>query len=104
MLQALIIPVIVLFLPMRYWTIVAPLTFMTVTSVINHSNVEIYPKGFHMHWLSKWFIGATRHSPHHTQYKTSYGLYFTCWDKWMKTKSKQYFPNLEHTSKFHPSS
>ena len=99
LLQSLIIPVIVLFLPMHYWTIVALLTFMTITSAINHSNVEIYPKGFHKHWLGKWFIGATHHSLHHTQYKYNFGLYFTFWDKLMRTESEKYESNFEkHTS------
>lgn len=97
-LQSLIIPVIVLFLPMHYWTIVALLTFMTVTSAINHSNVEIYPKGFYKHWLGKWMIGATHHSLHHTQYRFNFGLYFTFWDKLMKTESEKYISNFEkHT-------
>ncbi|WP_273275176.1 sterol desaturase family protein [Roseivirga sp.] len=98
-LQSLIIPVIVLFLPMHYWTIVTLLTFMTLTSAINHSNVEIYPKGFYKHWLGKWFIGATHHSLHHTQYRYNFGLYFTFWDKWMKTESAKYEGNFEkHTN------
>lgn len=94
-LQSLVIPVIILFLPMHYWTIVALLTFMTITSAINHSNVEIYPKGFHKHWLGRWMIGATHHSLHHTQYRFNYGLYFTFWDKWMKTESDKYKSNFE---------
>lgn len=99
-LQSLAIPVIILFLPMHYWTIVALLVFMTLTSAINHSNVEIYPKGFHKHWLGKWFIGATHHSLHHTQYKRNYGLYFTFWDKWMRTESEKYMMQFEqHTIK-----
>lgn len=98
-LQSLIIPLILLFFPMHYWTIVALLTFMTVTSAINHSNVEIYPKGFYKHWLGRWFIGATHHSLHHTQYKRNYGLYFTFWDQWMKTESDKYVADFEkHTT------
>jgi lathosterol oxidase len=98
-LQSLVIPVIILFLPMHYWTIVALLTFMTITSAINHSNVEIYPKGFHKHWLGRWMIGATHHSLHHTQYRFNYGLYFTFWDKWMKTESDKYASNFEKFTK-----
>ncbi len=99
LLQSLIIPAIILFLPMHYWTIVTLLTFMTLTSAINHSNVEIYPKGFYKHWLGKWLIGATHHSLHHTQYRYNFGLYFTFWDKWMKTESAKYEGNFEkHTN------
>ena len=98
-LQSVIIPVVILFLPMHYWTIVTLLTFMTLTSAINHSNVEIYPKGFHKNWLGKWLIGATHHSLHHTQYRFNYGLYFTFWDKWMKTESEKYKSDFEkHTN------
>lgn len=98
LLQSLIIPVIILFLPMHYWTIVTLLTFMTLTSAINHSNVEVYPKGFYKHWLGRWFIGATHHNLHHTQYRFNFGLYFTFWDKWMKTESAKYIPDFEkHT-------
>lgn len=97
-LQSVIIPLVILFLPMHYWTIVTLLTFMTLTSAINHSNVEIYPKGFHKHWLGKWMIGATHHSLHHTEYRFNFGLYFTFWDKWMKTESKKYKSDFErHT-------
>lgn len=99
LLQSAIIPVVVLFLPMHYWTIVALLTFMTITSAINHSNVEIYPKGFYKHWLGKWFIGATHHSLHHTQYRKNFGLYFTFWDKWMRTESEKYKANFEKHTK-----
>lgn len=98
-LQSIIVPITILFLPMHYWTIVALLTFMTLTSAINHSNVEIYPSGFYKHWLGKWFIGATHHSLHHTQYKHNYGLYFTFWDKWMKTESEKYGTNFEKHTK-----
>ena len=98
-LQALAIPVIILFLPMHYWTIVGLLIFMTLTSAINHSNVEIYPNGFHKHWLGKWFIGATHHNLHHTHYKRNFGLYFTFWDKLMKTESEDYISNFEKHTK-----
>ena len=89
-LQSVVVPVIILFVPMHYFTIMALLVFMTISSAINHCNVEIYPKGFYKHWLGKWLIGATHHSLHHTQYRFNFGLYFTFWDKWMKTESEKY--------------
>lgn len=95
LLQSLIIPVIILLLPMHYWTVVTLLTFMTLTSAINHSDVEVYPQGFHKHWLGRWFIGATHHSLHHTQYRFNFGLYFTFWDKWMNTESEKYEGDFE---------
>jgi sterol desaturase/sphingolipid hydroxylase (fatty acid hydroxylase superfamily) len=90
LLQAVIVPLTIMVLPMHYWVIVAWLVFMSVTSVINHLNVEIYPRRFNRHWLGKWLIGATHHSLHHTEFKRNFGLYFTFWDHWMGTESENY--------------
>lgn len=86
-LQALVLPLFVLLIPMHPYTIVLYLTIMTFSSVINHLDIEIYPQGAEKNWLGKWFIGATHHSLHHQQFKYNYGLYFTFWDKWMQTES-----------------
>jgi lathosterol oxidase len=86
-LQALIFPLVLLVVPMHPVAIVFSLTLMTVTSVINHLDIELYPRHFERHWLGQWLIGATHHSLHHKQFRYNFGLYFTCWDKWMNTES-----------------
>ncbi|MEM7103234.1 MAG: sterol desaturase family protein [Bacteroidota bacterium] len=95
-LQAIVVPIIVFILPMHYLALLIMLTIMTVSAVINHLDIEIYPKGFEQHWLGKWLIGATHHSLHHTEFRTNYGLYFTFWDKWMDTESEQYHERLSN--------
>lgn len=87
MLQALFLPLLLLVLPMHLYVLIVHLTIMTFSSVINHLDIEVYPKGFHKNRLGKWLIGATHHSLHHKQFKYNYGLYFTFWDKWKKTES-----------------
>ena len=87
LLQAIIIPVILFVVPMHYYVMLIWLVVMTVSSVINHLDIEIYPKNFDKHWLGKWLVGATHHSLHHREFKYNYGLYFTFWDKWMHTES-----------------
>lgn len=89
-LQALFLPLLLLVLPMHLYVILAQLTIMTFSSVINHLDIEVYPKGFHRHPLGRWLIGATHHSLHHKQFKYNYGLYFTFWDKWKGTESPLY--------------
>jgi Delta7-sterol 5-desaturase len=89
-LEAIILPAIVLFLPMYPYAIVTHLTIMTFSSVINHLDIEIYPPNFAKNFLGKWLIGATHHALHHSQFKYNFGLYFTFWDKWMHTESPQY--------------
>ena len=90
LLQAVFLPVLLLLLPMHLYVLVFQLTLMTFSSVINHLNIEVYPRKFHRHFLGKWMIGATHHALHHKQFKTNFGLYFTFWDKWKNTESKLY--------------
>ncbi len=89
-LQAIVIPVMVLFLPLHIYVILFLLIIMTFSGTINHAGVEIYPERFQWHWLGKWIIGATHHDLHHKQFRYNFGLYFTCWDKWMHTESPDF--------------
>ncbi len=90
LLQALFLPLLLMVLPMHEYVIIIQLTIMTFSSVINHLDIEVYPKNFYNHLLGKWLIGATHHSLHHKQFKYNYGLYFTFWDKWKHTESPAY--------------
>jgi len=90
LLQAVFLPLLLLVLPMHLYVILTQLTIMTFSSVINHLDIEVYPKNFYKHRLGKWLIGATHHSLHHKQFKYNYGLYFTFWDKWKHTESPLY--------------
>ena len=88
--QAVFLPLLLMVMPMHLYVVVVHLTIMTFSSVINHLDIEVYPKKFHKHFLGRWLIGATHHSLHHRQFKYNYGLYFTFWDKWKKTESPLY--------------
>lgn len=94
-LQAVFMPVMLLILPMHYCVIVVALVIMTFSSVINHLDIEIYPKNSYRFW-GKWIIGASHHSLHHKEFRYNYGLYFTFWDKLKKTESPG-FKNLFKT-------
>ncbi len=86
LLQAVFLPVVLIFIPIHYFVIIFLLIIMTFSSVINHLGIEIYPKSSFNTW-GKWVIGATHHSLHHKYYKYNFGLYFTFWDKIKKTES-----------------
>jgi sterol desaturase/sphingolipid hydroxylase (fatty acid hydroxylase superfamily) len=90
LLQAVFLPALLMVMPMHVYMLLLQLTIMTFSSVINHLDIEIYPKNFHKHLIGKWLIGATHHSLHHKQFRYNYGLYFTFWDKWKKTESPVY--------------
>ncbi|MER3470708.1 MAG: sterol desaturase family protein [Chitinophagaceae bacterium] len=87
LLQAVFLPLLLLILPMHLYVLIIKLTIMTFSSVINHLDIEIYPKNFHKHFIGRFLIGATHHSLHHKQFKYNYGLYFTFWDKLKNTES-----------------
>jgi len=94
-LEALIMPAIVIFLPMHIYAIVIHLTIMTITAAINHLDIEIYPRNLFGNLLGKYMIGATHHSHHHKYYRYNYGLYFTFWDKLGKTESPNFTKEFE---------
>ncbi len=90
LIQAVFLPVLLLFLPMHLYVLILMLVIMSISSVINHLDIEVYPKWFQKNFIGRWIIGATHHSLHHKQYKYNYGLYFTMWDKFSNTQSPQY--------------
>jgi sterol desaturase/sphingolipid hydroxylase (fatty acid hydroxylase superfamily) len=94
-LQAVFLPLMLLIVPIHPSVLLTQLVLMTFSSVINHLDIEIYPKKFHRHPLGKWLIGASHHSLHHSEFKYNFGLYFTFWDKWRKTESPSYHEVFE---------
>lgn len=99
LLQAIVVPVLVLFLPMHLYVLLTFLIIMTLSGTINHAGVEIYPKRFLRHPIARWIIGATHHDLHHKQFRFNFGLYFTFWDKWMGTESPDYEEIFEQKTK-----
>jgi Delta7-sterol 5-desaturase len=97
--QAIILPITILALPMHAYVLLLQLTIMTISSVINHLEIETYPANFHKHFIGKWLIGATHHSLHHKQFKYNFGLYFTFWDKLKKTESPLFSAMFEKKTK-----
>lgn len=88
-LEALIVPLILIFIPVNIYILLIYLIFMTFSSVVNHLDIEIYPDWFRRSQFGKLWIDATHHHFHHKEFKTNYGLYFTFWDKLMGTESRK---------------
>jgi Delta7-sterol 5-desaturase len=89
-LQFFFLPVVIVLIPVHYSAIAILLLLMTISALINHAGVEIFPKRFRLHPLGKWLIGSTHHDLHHQEFNTNFGLYFTLWDRIMKTESKKF--------------
>jgi len=84
-LEAWLLPVMTLFVPIHISAALAVLMLMTLTSVLNHAGWEVMPRGWMRGWGGRHIITATHHNMHHTRFKGNYGLHFRFWDKLMNT-------------------
>jgi lathosterol oxidase len=98
-LQALILPLILMVVPMHPSVIVVYLTLMTLSAVINHLDIEVYPARFHKHPVGRWIVGATHHSMHHKQHRFHFGLFFTFWDRWAGTEHPKFETRFEEATR-----
>lgn len=89
LIQAVFLPILILFIPIHLYILIFLLVIMSLSSVMNHLDIELYPARWKNN-VSKWIIGATHHSLHHKYYKFNFGLYFTFWDRLKKTENKKF--------------
>jgi len=88
--EALIIPIIVVLFPIHIYAIIIFLIIMTALNVVGHLGYEFYPEGFVIHPLLRLSNTSTHHNMHHKFVHCNYGLYFNWWDRWMKTNHPEY--------------
>lgn len=82
---AVVIPVLVFFVPIHVAMLGLVLTIMTIMGVTNHMGWEMFPRGLVHGPLGKWLITASHHELHHQKYRCNYGLYFRFWDHLCRT-------------------
>lgn len=78
---AVVIPLLVFFVPIHIGGLAVVLTIMTVMGVTNHMGWEIFPRFMWKGPLGEWLITASHHQRHHQMYNCNYGLYFRHWDR-----------------------
>lgn len=83
--QAIIIPILLLIIPIHISMVVLLLILMTLFGVINHTGYEVYPSSWILGFWNQYWITPTHHTLHHHKFNCNYGLYFRFWDKLMKT-------------------
>ncbi|GBF51014.1 C-5 sterol desaturase [Leptospira ryugenii] len=93
--EAGIVPLVVLIMPVHGLAIFIFLLFMTFLNVLGHLSIELYPKGFVRNPLTNWNNTTTHHNMHHRYFQCNYGLYFNWWDKLFKTNHNQYAKEFE---------
>jgi len=81
LLQALALPLILLFLPVHPLVLIAYLTLMTLSAIVNHLGFEVLPRSRLGLFLGRHLITGLHHSAHHHVYRSNYALYFTALDR-----------------------
>lgn len=93
--QAAIVPILVMIIPVHPTVILAYLTFMTISAIINHLGFEVLPRNQFGVWLASWFITGTHHAQHHRYFKINYALFFTLWDRVFHTEDSRFEDEIE---------
>lgn len=88
--EAIILPILILVVPIHPTVFIFHLTFMTLTAVSNHLGFELLPKSSRFLGFPKYFISATHHAQHHKYFNYNYGLYFSFWDRIMGTNHEKF--------------
>jgi sterol desaturase/sphingolipid hydroxylase (fatty acid hydroxylase superfamily) len=86
-LMLIILPFI---LPMHFAVIIIWQIFSMLNNVMGHLGYELYPKGWTKIPFLKYKTASTHHNMHHELFNGNYALYFTFWDKWMRTELADY--------------
>jgi sterol desaturase/sphingolipid hydroxylase (fatty acid hydroxylase superfamily) len=88
--HAAFVPLVALWLPLHPAAVGVFLGFMIVRNVIGHLGLELFPRWFTRSRWTRWSTTTTHHTLHHRRVGTNYGLYFTWWDRAMRTTDPTY--------------
>jgi sterol desaturase/sphingolipid hydroxylase (fatty acid hydroxylase superfamily) len=94
-LEALVLPLILVFVPMHVYAVLLFMFSMTALNVLGHLGYELYPKGFTQSKWTFWNNTSTHHNMHHRYVHCNYGLYFNWWDRAFKTNHARYHERYE---------
>jgi lathosterol oxidase len=85
LIQALILPLILIFIPIHFSVLILFLLLMTFFGIFNHLGYEFLPRSLE---YKLGVITATHHHIHHQKVSQNYGLFFNWWDQWFGTESR----------------
>ena len=84
------VTLVLIFIPVSQPAIFLFLAHMILRNVIGHCGYELFPARRDGRPLFDWMTTVTHHDLHHAQAGWNYGLYFTWWDRLMKTEHPLY--------------
>lgn len=85
-LEVLFRPLVIAVLPLHPAVMIFYFVVSMVLNVMGHSGYETFPKILAKNPITKFFSSSSHHFMHHRFVDYNFSLYFTFWDKWMKTE------------------
>jgi lathosterol oxidase len=92
--QALFLPLFLLFLPVHKVVAFLWMAHMIVRNVAGHTGVELVPRSWLAGWWGRWLTTTLHHEMHHAHGHANYGLYFAWWDRSCGTEHPAYRDGL----------
>lgn len=90
LLEAAIMPLAALLIPMHELTAFLFVGHMIIRNVVGHAGVELFPGWWLRVPLLRFMTTTTHHDLHHSHGGYNFGLYFTWWDRLMSTEHPEY--------------
>jgi lathosterol oxidase len=84
-LEAGIVPLLLLIMPMHPISFFSFITLMLWFNVYGHLGYEVFPRAVYTHPIGRWLNSGVYHNQHHERFQGNYSLYFVFWDRWMGT-------------------
>ncbi len=88
--NGLFVPVWLILVPTPWPVVGLFMLHQIVRNTIGHCGYELYPATRAGTPLCDWMTTVTHHDLHHAQAGWNYGLYFTFWDRMMRTEHPDY--------------
>ena len=96
--QAVFLPLFLLFVPVHGVVLFVFLVHMIVRNVMGHAGVELHPRGWAgSRWLG-WMNTTAHHDLHHATARWNYGFYFSWWDRLMGTEHPDYVGTFDRAT------
>lgn len=89
-LNGLFVPIWVFLVPTPWAAVGLFVVHQIARNTLGHSGYELFPARRDGRPLFDFLTTTTHHDLHHAQAGYNYGLYFTWWDRWMKTEHPHY--------------
>jgi Delta7-sterol 5-desaturase len=87
--QAAVLPLIIVIIPSHAFAIFIFLVYMVYKNVRGHAGYEFTSGDYRQNKWNRLHSYSVHHNLHHSHGRGNYGLYFTIWDRLMKTLRKE---------------